>query len=156
MQIASPHFAPCEAIPPRYTHEGEDIAPALCWTGVPERTKSLALIVDDPDAAEPQAPGHARVHWVIYDIPPTAFGLPEGGRPLPEDAHEGLNDRRCPGWDGPCLPLGRHRCVFTLYALDTILPVLPPDADKAAVEKQMQGHVLARAELIGTCCPHAG
>jgi hypothetical protein len=156
MQICSPHFAPRHEIPRRHTHDGDDVAPALCWTGVPAQAKSLALIVDDPDAPEPEAPGHARVHWVLYDIPPTAFGLPEGGKPLPEGAHEGVNHRRRPGWEGPCLPHGRHRCVFRLYALDTVLPVLPPDADKAAVEKEMHGHVLAQAELVGTCCAHAG
>jgi Raf kinase inhibitor-like YbhB/YbcL family protein len=150
MQIASPHFAPHDEIPRLHTRDGEDIAPALCWTGVPARAKSLALIVDDPDAPDPAAPGHACVHWLVYDIPPTAFGLPEGGKPLPQGAREGVNHRHRPGWDAPCPPVGRHHCVFRLYALDVVLPVLPPEADKAALEAQMRGHVLEHAELVGT------
>jgi hypothetical protein len=143
MQLCSPDFAPQSEIPRRYGREGDNVAPALCWTGVPEHAKSLVLIVDDPDAADPQAPEQPWVHWMIYDIPPRAFGLPEGAR-------EGLNDWHLPGWGGPCPPAGRHRCVFRLYALDATLPQLPPHAGKDLLEAQMRGHVLAHAELIGT------
>lgn len=155
MQISSPDFAPQSEIPRRYTCEGDNAAPALCWTGVPARAKSLVLIVDDPDAPDPEAPQRTWVHWVLYDIPATAFGLPEGGKPLPAGTREGINDWKRPGWGGPCPPIGRHRYCFKLYALDTALPVLPPHAGKATIEQEMRGHVLAQAELVGTYCKHA-
>jgi len=89
------------------------------------------------------------VHWVLYDIPPAATELPEGGLPLPEGTHEGLNDWGRRGYGGPCPPVGRHRYFFKLYALDRMLPALVRPT-KAAVEQAMHGHVLAQAELIGT------
>jgi hypothetical protein len=154
MQLCSPDFAPQSEIPPRYTCDGNGTAPALCWTGVPAHAKSLVLIVDDPDAPDPRAPQRTWVHWVLYDIPHTAIGLPEGGRPLPEGAREGINDWNRPGWGGPCPPIGRHRYFFKLYALDCKLPLQPPQATKAAIEAQMHGHVLAQAELVGTYRKH--
>jgi hypothetical protein len=149
MKLTSPAFAPQDEIPSRHTCEGEDLAPPLQWTGVPPATASLALIVDDPDAPDPAAPRMPWVHWVLYDIPPSASGLPEGGRPLPAGAHEGLNDWQRRGYGGPCPPIGRHRYFFKLYALDCVLPLLPPPT-KVALERSMLGHVLAQAELIGT------
>jgi Raf kinase inhibitor-like YbhB/YbcL family protein len=154
MQLSSPAFDHQAEIPMRHTCEGADIAPALNWRGVPSRAKSLALIVDDPDAPDPAAPRRTWVHWVLYDIPARDGGLAEGGQPLPEGTREGLNDWQHPGWGGPCPPIGRHRYFFKLYALDTVLPALPPHAGKAAVEEGMRGHVLAYAELIGTYRKH--
>ena len=84
MDLTSTAFANGGDIPARYTCEGSDAAPPLAWSGVPDRTKSLALIVDDPDAPDPAAPKMTWVHWVLYDIAPNASGLPEGGKPLPE------------------------------------------------------------------------
>ena len=107
------------------------------------------MIVDDPDAPDPAAPAMTWVHWVLYDIPPSATGLPEGGKPLPGGAREGLNDWRRTGYGGPCPPVGRHRYFFKLYALDTLLPALRTP-NKAELERAMQGHVLAQAVLVGT------
>ena len=132
----------------RPTCEGADRPPALAWSGAPAGTKSFALIVDDPDAPDPKAPKTIWVHWVVYNLPAAASGLPEGG-PLPSGALEGVNDFKRPTWGGPCPPVGRHRYFFKLYALDTVLPDLKHPT-KAAVEKAIHGHELARAELVGT------
>ena len=150
MELTSTAFTLQGEIPQRHTCEGDDIAPALHWTGgVPDTARSLVLIVDDPDAPDPAAPQLTWVHWVLVDIPPATPGLPEGGHPLPAGTRAGLNDWRRPDYGGPCPPIGRHRYFFKLYALDTTLPTLHQPA-KAAVEHAMQGHVLARAELVGT------
>ncbi len=149
MELNSSAFAPRGEIPRRHTCEGEDLAPPLQWTDVPERAASLVLIVDDPDAPDPAAPQRTWVHWILYDIPPAASGLPEGGLPLAAGAREGLNDWNRRGYGGPCPPVGRHRYFFKLYALDKVLPALPRPT-KAAVEEAMRGHVLAQAELLGT------
>ena len=149
MELTSTAFPAQGEIPVRHTCEGENLAPPLQWSGVPAGTQSLVLIVDDPDAPDPAAPLRTWVHWVLVDLPPTACGLPEGGRPLPAGAREGLNDWRRPGYGGPCPPVGRHRYFFKLYALDRALPGLPRPT-KAAVEQAMRSHVLAQAELVGT------
>jgi Raf kinase inhibitor-like YbhB/YbcL family protein len=149
MELSSTAFAPRGEIPRRHTCEGDDLAPPLQWRGVPDRAASLVLIVDDPDAPDPAAPKMTWVHWVLVDIPPTASGLPEGGQPLPPGTREGLNDWQRPGWGGPCPPIGRHRYFFKLYALDCALPALSRPT-KAAAEQAMRGHVLARAELVGS------
>ncbi len=148
MQLSSPAFAPGAEIPAAHTCEGADRPPALAWSGAPAGTKSFALIVDDPDAPDPKAPRTIWVHWVVYNLPAAASGLPEGG-PLPSGALEGVNDFKRPTWGGPCPPVGRHRYFFKLYALDTVLPDLKHPT-KAALEKAMHGHELARAELVGT------
>ncbi len=149
MQLSSTAFADGGEIPARYTCEGSDVSPPLAWTGVPERARSLALIVDDPDAPDPAAPKMTWVHWVLYDMPSQAGSLPEGGRPLPEGTREGLNDWKRTGYGGPCPPVGRHRYYFKLYALDTLLNDLRKPK-KGDLEKAMQGHVIAQAEMIGT------
>jgi len=151
LTITSTAFAPEEAIPSLYTCEGKDISPPLAWTGAPAATKSFALIVDDPDAPDPAAPKTTWVHWVLYDIPPTASSLPEAvqASALPPGTREGVNDWGRTGFGGPCPPIGRHRYFHKLYALDTTLPDLKRPK-KAALEKAMQGHILAQAVLIGT------
>jgi Raf kinase inhibitor-like YbhB/YbcL family protein len=149
MELSSSAFVPRGEIPARHTCDGEDVAPPLQWRGVPERSASLVLIVDDPDAPDPAAPRMTWVHWVLYGIPPDASGLPDGGRPLLAGTREGLNDWGRRGYGGPCPPVGRHRYFFKLYALDRVLPALPRPT-KAALEQAMHGHVLAQAELIGT------
>jgi Raf kinase inhibitor-like YbhB/YbcL family protein len=150
MELSSSAFAPNADIPSLHTCEGLDQSPPLTWSGAPSGTRSLALVVDDPDAPDPAAPKMTWVHWVLYNLPPGTAGLAAGasGAKLPEGAREGLNDWQREGYGGPCPPIGRHRYVHKLYALDTVLPVLHP-ATKAELEKAMQGHILARAELVG-------
>lgn len=149
--LRSSAFAPGSGIPTRYTCEGADVSPPLAWDAPPEGTRSFALVVSDPDAPDPAAPKVTWVHWVVYDIPADARALDEGaasGR-LPAGARGGHNDWKRETWGGPCPPVGRHRYVFTLYALDARLETLSTPG-RAGLEHAMQGHVLARAELIGT------
>ena len=155
MQLSSTAFTQSGDIPWRYTCEGDDVAPPLRWSDVPDGTGSPALIVDDPDAPDPAAPTTTWVHWVLVDIPPDATAIPEGGKPLPEGCRDGLNDWRRAGYGGPCPPVGRHRYFFKLYALDTRLPSLHSPT-KADLERAMQEHVLAQAQLVGTYRKHKG
>jgi Raf kinase inhibitor-like YbhB/YbcL family protein len=150
MELTSSAFAQNTDIPSQHTCEGSDQSPPLTWSGVPAGTKSLALIVDDPDAPDPAAPKMTWVHWVLYNIPTTTTSLAAGvaRSNLPASTHEGLNDWKRGGYGGPCPPIGRHRYFHKLYALDIVLPVLKP-ATKAALEKAMQGHILAQGELVG-------
>ncbi|HVS26329.1 MAG TPA: YbhB/YbcL family Raf kinase inhibitor-like protein [Burkholderiales bacterium] len=149
MTLSSSAFSHNGAIPKKYTCDGEDISPPLAWSGVPAGAKSLVLIVDDPDAPDPAAPRMTWVHWVLYNIPAAANSLAEAIKSLPAGTIPGLNDWQRTGYGGPCPPIGRHRYFHKLYALDAALPDLGKPT-KAAVEKAMQGHTLAKAELIGT------
>jgi len=151
MTLGSTAFVDNGEIPARYTCEGEDRAPPLAWTGIPDAARSLVLIIDDPDAPDPEAPKTTWVHWVLYNIPPDTSGLPEGARPadLPAGTQQGFNSWNRAGYGGPCPPIGRHRYFHKLFALDTVLAVMdkPSAAD---IEAAMQGHVIAHAELVGT------
>jgi Raf kinase inhibitor-like YbhB/YbcL family protein len=147
MKLESEAFQHQAEIPAKYTCEGEDVSPALRWSGVPGEAKSLALIVDDPDAPDPKAPKTTWVHWVLFNVPPAASGLPEGSHAPPE-ASEGLNDWKRAGYRGPCPPIGRHRYFFKLYALDAMLSLKQPN--KAQLEAAMKGHIIGQAELVGT------
>jgi Raf kinase inhibitor-like YbhB/YbcL family protein len=151
LTLVSSAFVHHGEIPSRYTCDGEDLSPPLAWSGLPNKTKSLVLVVDDPDAPDPAAPKRIWVHWVLYNLPPAATGLPEGVSPqaLPKGTLQGLNDWGRTGYGGPCPPIGRHRYFHKLYALDTVLRDHGA-ATKAVVEKAMQGHILAQAELTGT------
>ncbi len=151
MRLTSPAFAEEGEIPSHYTCDGADCSPVLSWTEVPANTKSLALIVDDPDAPDPAAPKMVWVHWVLYNLPADSTGLPEAVKPaeLPPGTREGQNDWKRKGYGGPCPPIGRHRYFHKLYALDTVLPDLGA-ANKARLEAAMKGHVIAEASLIGT------
>ena len=151
MTLTSGAFAPGGAIPARYTCDGKDCSPALAWTGVPAGTKSLVLIVDDPDAPDPAAPKMTWVHWVLYNLPARDGGLAEAvsSADLPAGTREGLNDWKRTGYGGPCPPVGRHRYFHKLYALDRELEGLVRPT-KAQVEAAMKGHVLAQAEVVGT------
>jgi len=151
MTLTSTAFTANGEIPARCTCEGDDLAPELAWSGVPPAAKSLALIVDDPDAPDPAAPKRVYVHWVLYNLPATLRGLPEGSTSgdLPDGAGEGLNDWKRTGYGGPCPPIGRHRYYHTLYALDTRLPDLATPT-KSRLLAAMEGHVLAEAVLMGT------
>jgi Raf kinase inhibitor-like YbhB/YbcL family protein len=148
LTITSSAFAHNGEIPRQYTCQGQDISPPLQWSGVPDNASSLALIVDDPDAPDPQAPKMVWVHWVLYNLPVDSSGLAEAMPSPPQDALNGVNDWQRTGYGGPCPPIGRHRYFFKLYALDTRLPDLGQPT-KAQLEQAMQGHVLGMAELVG-------
>lgn len=144
--ITSKAFTDGGMIPREYTCDGSNVSPALSWTGVPEGAKSLALICDDPDA-----PMGTWVHWVLFNIPSSADGLPGAIPPdktLKNGAKHGINDFRKYGYGGPCPPGGTHRYYFKLYALDTEL-ALAPGISKEALLTAMQGHILAEGRLMG-------
>jgi Raf kinase inhibitor-like YbhB/YbcL family protein len=151
LQLISSAFSPNAEIPTQYTCEGPDISPPLAWSGVPVGIKSFALIIDDPDAPDPAAPKLTWVHWLLYNLPPDVMTLPEGvlSSALPARAREGLNDWERTGYCGPCPPIGRHRYFHKLYALDVVLPDLHRPT-KAQLERAMHGHIVGKAELIGT------
>ena len=150
-KLTSSAFAEGGAIPAKYTCDGKDVSPPLAWSGLPAGTKSLALIVDDPDAPDPAAPKRTWVHWVLYNIPAGATGLAAGVEPaaLPAGTLQGRNDWGRTGYGGPCPPIGRHRYFHKLYALDVLLPDLGKPR-KQDLEKAMKGHIVAEAQLVGT------
>jgi len=150
MKLTSPQFENNADIPGQFTCDGKDISPALAWTDAPAGTKSFALIVDDPDAPDPANPRMTWVHWVLYNLPADAGGLPEGVRDaaLPAGTLQGSNDWGRTGYGGPCPPVGKHRYFHKLYALDTVLPDLS-QPKKAPLEKAMEGHILEKTELVG-------
>jgi len=141
MKIESSAFQNNGKIPVKYTCDGEDINPPLAISGVPSNTKSMALIVDDPDA-----PSGDFVHWVVFNIPPDITEIKEGT--LPMGAVEGTNGSGRADWTSPCPPSGTHRYFFKLYALDTILS-LGQSTHKANLIKAMQDHVLGEVSLLG-------
>lgn len=146
LQISSPAFSEGEMIPARHTCDAENVSPPLQWAGVPPGAETLALIVDDPDA-----PLGTWVHWVVFNLPATTTGLPEGvAAPamLENGAAQGVTSFRTAGYGGPCPPSGTHRYYFKLYALDTRLS-LGGDASAAGLQKAMEEHVLAEAALMG-------
>ena len=149
--ITSSAFEHEGSIPARHTCDGDDISPELLWSGMPDGTRSLVLIVDDPDAPDPAAPKMTWVHWVLYNIPASATGLAEGitSGELPEGTLEGLNDWKRTGFGGPCPPIGRHRYFHKLYALDVLLADLDRP-DKEQVEQAMDNHIVEQAVLMGT------
>jgi Raf kinase inhibitor-like YbhB/YbcL family protein len=151
MRISSTAFAEKAEIPAKHTCQGTNLSPPLAFTEIVPGTKSLALIVDDPDAPDPAAPKAIWVHWVLYNLPPQTTGLAEAisSSALPVGALEGTNDWRKTGYGGPCPPIGRHRYFHRLFALDKVLPDLKQPT-KAVLEKAMKGHILAQAELVGT------
>jgi Raf kinase inhibitor-like YbhB/YbcL family protein len=149
MTITSSAFAQNGSIPRQYTCEGKDVSPPLAWSGVPANAKSLALIVDDPDAPDPAAPQMTWVHWVVYNLPASSSGLPEAVKTLPAGALDGLNDWQRTGYGGPCPPVGRHRYFHKLYALDRVLPDLGKPT-KQKLEQAIKGHIVAQGQLIGT------
>lgn len=151
IRLKSPAFEDGGAIPARYTCEGADVSPPLVWEGLPEGTRSLVLIVDDPDAPDPAAPRMVWDHWLLYNLPPECGGLEEGvrARDLPSGTLEGVNSWGRRGYGGPCPPIGRHRYFHILYALDGLLPDLGgPTKDQLMAA--MEGKILAHTELVGT------
>lgn len=147
MKLMSQAFHEGDEIPTKYTCDGINVSPPLEWTDVPPHARSLALIVDDPDAPDPEAPTTTWVHWVIVDLPASRHGLHESVGKL-TTGHVGLNDWNRAAWGGPCPPIGRHRYVFRLYALDRVLELARPT--KLELERAMAGHILAEATLVGT------
>ncbi|CAG1012790.1 hypothetical protein ANAEL_04508 [Anaerolineales bacterium] len=146
-EISSPAFGNEEAIPVKFSCDGDDISPILTWTEPPTGTQSLALIMDDPDA-----PMGTWVHWVAYNIPASTRELEEAMPTLPELSNgikQGYTSARSTGYHGPCPPSGTHRYFFKLYALDTMLS-LSDKADKKELLAAMEGHILANVELMGT------
>lgn len=141
MKLFSPAFEHNQIMPSQYTCEGLDVNPPLLFEDVPAQTKSLVLIVDDPDA-----PSGAWVHWLLWNIDPKTRGLEEDQ--VPAGAQQGINDFNKQSYGGPCPPTGTHRYFFKLYALDTRLE-LKPKAVKKNLDGAMKGHVIAQAELIG-------
>lgn len=150
--LTSPAFRHEGPIPARHTCQGEDLSPALAWSDPPPGTKSFALIVDDPDAPDPAKPKLTWVHWLLYGLEPTRRALAEGAgntARAPEGEHA-LTHADTLGYHGPCPPIGRHRYYFRLFALDTRLPSLGPDARRPDLERAMEGHVLGTAVVMGT------
>lgn len=144
--VTSSAFNEGEIIPGKFTCDGQNISPPLKWESIPAQTKCFALIADDPDA-----PMGTWVHWVIFNIPPTTTELPENVPTkdfLPDGAIQGKNDSRDIGYDGPSPPSGTHRYFFKLYALDTMLKLLP-GITKPELLKAMEGHIMAQAQLMG-------
>ena len=147
MEITSTEFKEGEPIPSKYTCDSQDISPPLEWKDIPDGTKSLALIADDPDA-----PGKTWVHWVVYDIPPAMEGFSAGvpaSEKLDKGGTQGVNDFSRIGYGGPCPPSGEHRYYFKLYALDRVLNEAPA-LSKQKLEQLMEGKILGECSLMGT------
>jgi Raf kinase inhibitor-like YbhB/YbcL family protein len=149
--LTSSDFASGAEIPGAHTCEGADQSPALAWSGVPAAARSLALIIDDPDAPDPRAPRTVWSHWLLYNLPPADGALLRAVTrdALPAGALEGKNDFGRTGYRGPCPPVGRHRYFHRLFALDVVLPDLHTPA-RPALLQAMRGHILETAELMGT------
>ncbi len=141
MKIESTVFKNNKLIPPKYTCDGENISPPLVIDDVPENTKSLVLIVDDPDA-----PRGTWVHWTVWNIDPYIKEIPENS--CPQSAVEGMTDSGRPGYSGPCPPSGTHRYFFKLFALNTTLD-LDTSMEAADIEREIEGNILAKAQLVG-------
>lgn len=148
--LKSDAFVEGGQMPRRYSCEGKDISPPLAWEGVPEGTETLVLIVDDPDAPDPAAPRMVWDHWVLYNLPPDAT-LEEGvsADQLPRGTGQGINSWGRTGYGGPCPPIGCHRYFHRLYALNVRLPIELGTPTKDELLLAMEGHILARTELVG-------
>ncbi len=143
LKISSPAFADNQSIPDKYTCNGANVSPPLRFENIPERTKSLALIVDDPDA-----PSGTWTHWMVWNITPRVGEIGENG--VPKEAIVGKNDFYHNSYGGPCPPSGTHRYFFKLYALDAVLG-LAGHATRAEFESTMLPHVIEKTQLVGTC-----
>jgi Raf kinase inhibitor-like YbhB/YbcL family protein len=147
MRLISTAFQDGDELPAKYTCDGADMSPPLAFLDVPPRTRSLALVVDDPDAPDPAAPQRTWVHWVVFDLPPDTAGVRENVQRLPHGRF-GLNDWGRADWGGPSPPIGRHRYFFRLYALDRVLELARPS--RVELDRAMAGHILAEATLLAT------
>jgi Raf kinase inhibitor-like YbhB/YbcL family protein len=155
LSLTSLAFSHEGTIPTDCTCDGQDASPELGWAGAPAGTRSLALVVADPDAPDPAAPRMVWVHWVLYNLPADSTRLPAAVKPadLPAGTREGLNDWTRTGYGGPCPPVGRHRYFFKLYALDIALADLKQPT-KARLLEAMEGHIIGQATLMGTYQRH--
>jgi Raf kinase inhibitor-like YbhB/YbcL family protein len=149
LKITSSAFAHNQEIPRKYTCQGKNLSVPLSWTGLPKGTKSLVLIVEDPDAPDPKKPKMVWDHWLLYNLPPDSKGLPEAVKDLPKGTNDGKNSWKKTGYGGPCPPVGRHRYFHKLFALDIVLPDLKTPTKKQLLEA-MKGHILEKTEMIGT------
>ncbi len=145
LQITSSAFPANGAIPSKYTCDAQSVTPPLAFSGIPAKTQSLVLIVDDPDVPKNLMPSGVFDHWLIWDLAADSNGVVEAA----PEAKRGLNGMGQQGYMGPCPPDREHRYFFKLYALDTVLPELK-NATKKDLEKAMEGHTAAHAELLGT------
>lgn len=153
LTVSSPSFKDGGAIPKKHAAAGGNFSPAVSWMGLPPGTKSLAVIVEDPDAPWPRLPLLKWVHWIAYNIPASEGGLPEGvdrSEKLPCGALSGKNSHKRFGYDGPAPVLGSHRYFFRVYALDSMLELHPAKANKKSLLEAMQGRILEQAEIMGT------
>ena len=141
MKLTSPAFLNLQPIPPKYGCDGRDISPPLKIEGVPKEARSLALVVEDPDA-----PAGTWVHWLLWNMDPATTQIAEGT--VPRGAEEGTNSWQRKSYGGPCPPSGTHRYIFRLYALKERLHI-PSSSNRSDLERGMQGKILARAELSG-------
>lgn len=149
MKLESPAFHPNDMIPSQYTCDGRNLSPPLTWSDVPAETRSFVLIMDDPDAVA--VSGRVFDHWVLYDLPAETRQLPEGMPPaarLSNGGIHGLTSRQSYGYFGPCPPTGIHHYYFKLFALDCLLQ-LEPGKTKAEILAVIEGHIIAKTELIG-------
>ncbi len=149
--VTSQAFRDDGPIPVDFTCDGENVSPPLSWTGVPDEAESLIVIIDDPDAPDPEEPEGVWVHWLLYNLPPTTTNLPRAVAPedLPQGTRVGRNDWGLTRYNGPCPIVGRHRIPHKVYALDTVLPDLEHPTKSKLIEA-MRGHVIARGRMTGT------
>lgn len=153
LDVKSPSFHAGAMIPKEYTPDGDNLSPALSWSGEPSGVKSYVIIVEDPDIPIPRFLIPSWVHWVVYNIGPDTHSIPKAylSNELPKNGPAlGMTSYRKMKYDGPCPPFGTHRYFFKVYALDRLLDLAPKKATKKNVLKAMEGHVLAYGELMGT------
>jgi Raf kinase inhibitor-like YbhB/YbcL family protein len=150
-KLISPAFRQDGSIPSQYTCEGENFSPPLAWSDAPYGTRSLALIMDDPDSPDPSKPQRVYVHWVVYNVSPITMKLPLNAAMtgLPLTARHGTNDWGKQTYGGPCPTIGRHRYFFKLYALDILFKDLKSPT-REQLDQAMEGHLVGHVELIGT------
>jgi hypothetical protein len=152
LRLIAPSFEDGTPMPDVHAATGSNLSPPLRWTGVPARARSLALLVEDPDAPDPKAPKRIFTHWIIVNLPPSTGALAGGASrgQLPGEAREGRNDHGTRGYTGPAPPIGRHRYFFRLYALDTLLPEQAAGFDRTALLEALRGHVVGETHTVGT------
>ena len=151
LTLTSPSFGPGQLIPRNHTADGLNRSPPLTWSNPPAGTRSLALVVEDPDAPDPAAPQRTFCHWIVYNLSPGAgqLALNASKEPLAPGVRAGRNDFGETGYGGPAPPIGRHRYFFRLFALDAVLPDALGACDRATLMRALAGHVLEESQLMG-------
>jgi Raf kinase inhibitor-like YbhB/YbcL family protein len=151
-EVEIKYFADGGRIPPAFTCDGNNQSPEITWKNIPEKTKTLALILEDPDAPAQSADKKLFCHWIVYNIPANIYGLPgnfQKKREVEGGIRQGIGDYGKPGYFGPCPPRGDHRYYFKLFALDCVLDIKPDQADWHGIYAAMNGHIIANAEYMG-------